>query len=72
MVEMLNPNLIEMVNPNLTMTFPNIQKSFMVKMVNPNLIMTISKFPDFLMMKLLKFIEIVETSVNFDHFTMTI
>jgi hypothetical protein len=36
----------------------------MVKMVNPNLIMTFSQIPDFLLLKLLKFVEIVEIFVN--------
>ena len=44
----------------------------MVKMVNLNLIRTIFKIPNFLLLKLLKFVEIVETSLNFDHSTMTI
>ena len=51
---------------------PQISKIFMVKMVNPNMIMTISTIPDFLLLKFLKFVEIVEISVNFDHFTKTI
>jgi hypothetical protein len=34
--------------------------------------MTISTIPDFLLLKCLKFVEIVEISVDFDHLTMTI
>jgi hypothetical protein len=47
-------------------------KNFMVKIFNPNSILTISPNPDFLLLKLLKFVENVEISVNFDHLTTTI
>jgi hypothetical protein len=49
---------------------PQNSKILMVKMVNPNLIMTISTIPDFLLLNVLKFVKIVEISV--DHLTMTI